>query len=649
MRSLKWLTIEYEDNKNRDGGKNEETKSKIHMDVRDDATDLLCTKNKTVNFISIFGPARMGKSTMMNMLAGVDDYSDEIFRSSCDMETVATGVDISEEFMTLREFSKLNGNQEVDSDVLIGFVDTEGQGNNVKDKLLECRNEPGEKERNTIRKLLVDTFESINVWLFPQNGTQKNQENLLFNDFSDDWKKTFKDMRKIFSEQLSVNGPKHGSDHPWTGRDIAELTKILCKTLIDEESFTISSIFERMQIARGKKGADAVREKLLYLTDTKIAEEIPTPQNELNKWFQDRFNELLEMFENDIEGLSLYRTRELKESLDIEYYLSKVIIRFPTKECELEPFLDSIFNSVNDNYRKYLVTFDDDILKSEGTEKIDKLIDSKFQKWKDHNKNARIVQANVLSENARNRFYYSLMAMYPEEEMRVCDNEDIDARVEAEIKSFFQKLKSEDFPNPIIKDISTIHGSEIRSIASKVKQRGYQIHEKIREKLAKEVNNFQTHFFEEAQMFSDSTRQCEVPLFREDLFMFYEKLVQTLLSNFNDAIKDLPKDLVQHHRVELENFCRSQRELLEAENKTKIISFAQRQMHDNLEISAKKLKCRLPMKEDQLNSEWFEILIQSKNIYLDHIASYYNQDNEISQDELRDLAPPLLESLKKNQ
>ncbi|RIB27196.1 hypothetical protein C2G38_2137955 [Gigaspora rosea] len=289
----------------------------------------------------------MGKSTFMNILAGVDNYDNEIFKTSSDVETVTTGVDIAKIFVPLKEFSKLNDNPEIDSSTLVGFVDTEGQGNKgekfdiylfspilaiskivifwwpallqvdsilnslgamtnsakritkeaqcqhqntkpyghlhivfrswnnketperVKNLLLESKEGSSKKgkEHNNIRELLNDSFESIDIWLFPTNGPKKN-ENLLFEDFSDNWKQTFKDMRKKFSEQLSINEPKHGAEKPWTGRDIAEFTKLLCKTLTSSENYAINSIFERMQIARAKSLAkNAIDEFRVIVTE----------------------------------------------------------------------------------------------------------------------------------------------------------------------------------------------------------------------------------------------------------------------------------------------------------------------------------------------------------------------------------------------
>ena len=67
----------------------------------------------------------------MNILAGVNDYDNEIFKTSPDMETVTTGVDISKTFVPLKAFTKLNGNPEINKNTLVGFVDTEGQGSKL--------------------------------------------------------------------------------------------------------------------------------------------------------------------------------------------------------------------------------------------------------------------------------------------------------------------------------------------------------------------------------------------------------------------------------------------------------------------------------------------------------------------------------------
>lgn len=67
----------------------------------------------------------------MNMLAGIEDPTKEIFLSSDSFQPFTKGVDLSKTFFPLEQFSILNGNSEVVSDrekVTVGFIDTEGQG-----------------------------------------------------------------------------------------------------------------------------------------------------------------------------------------------------------------------------------------------------------------------------------------------------------------------------------------------------------------------------------------------------------------------------------------------------------------------------------------------------------------------------------------
>ncbi|CAG8462710.1 4603_t:CDS:2 [Dentiscutata heterogama] len=137
MSSLKWIVISDEYNKSQGDTINEVATSNIYINVEKNATDLLSTENETVNLISIFGLANApsnsyiiitGKSTFMNIMAGVDDHDNEIFKSSSALETVTTGVDISKTFLPLRKFSKLNDYPEIDSNFLVAFIDTERQG-----------------------------------------------------------------------------------------------------------------------------------------------------------------------------------------------------------------------------------------------------------------------------------------------------------------------------------------------------------------------------------------------------------------------------------------------------------------------------------------------------------------------------------------
>ncbi|TGO83677.1 hypothetical protein BPOR_0609g00070 [Botrytis porri] len=82
-----------------------------------------------LNLISVMGPARSGKSTMMNILAGCTVT--ELFSTYPGMETFTKGIQIPTRVLTLPQFSSLEGATTVvpsTANVKVTFVDTEGQG-----------------------------------------------------------------------------------------------------------------------------------------------------------------------------------------------------------------------------------------------------------------------------------------------------------------------------------------------------------------------------------------------------------------------------------------------------------------------------------------------------------------------------------------
>jgi Guanylate-binding protein, N-terminal domain len=76
------------------------------------------------NLISIFGRARQGKSFLMNCLAG----EEQIFKISNEKESCTQGIDISEKWMSVTDFSRVDGGTLCQGDAKVGFVDAEGQG-----------------------------------------------------------------------------------------------------------------------------------------------------------------------------------------------------------------------------------------------------------------------------------------------------------------------------------------------------------------------------------------------------------------------------------------------------------------------------------------------------------------------------------------
>ncbi|KAG8630136.1 hypothetical protein KVT40_001755 [Elsinoe batatas] len=86
------------------------------------------TVKDPLNLVSVIGPARSGKSTLMNFLSG---SKTELFPTSPGATTFTKGIYVPTKIVDLPTFSSLEGEPVIDatnSAVKITFVDTEGQG-----------------------------------------------------------------------------------------------------------------------------------------------------------------------------------------------------------------------------------------------------------------------------------------------------------------------------------------------------------------------------------------------------------------------------------------------------------------------------------------------------------------------------------------
>ncbi|KAJ0284249.1 hypothetical protein CBS470a_006964 [Colletotrichum nupharicola] len=93
-----------------------------------EANDLIGAIKGPLNLITILGPARTGKSTLLNCLAG---SKSDLFQTSSGAMTFTKGVLITTETCTLPQFSSMDGAPRVDSDkpdLKVSFIDTEGEG-----------------------------------------------------------------------------------------------------------------------------------------------------------------------------------------------------------------------------------------------------------------------------------------------------------------------------------------------------------------------------------------------------------------------------------------------------------------------------------------------------------------------------------------
>ncbi|KAF1819775.1 uncharacterized protein K489DRAFT_433910 [Dissoconium aciculare CBS 342.82] len=96
------------------------------MTVNSTTNDFVRLVKTPLNLRSVLRPARSGKSTLMNLLAG---SKTELFDTSSGATTFTKGVYIPTSIMTSPDFSSLEGEPVIDAsdpNVKVSFVDTEG-------------------------------------------------------------------------------------------------------------------------------------------------------------------------------------------------------------------------------------------------------------------------------------------------------------------------------------------------------------------------------------------------------------------------------------------------------------------------------------------------------------------------------------------
>ncbi|XDG03864.1 hypothetical protein ABKA04_003479 [Annulohypoxylon sp. FPYF3050] len=136
-KSLRWLEIEDsshnteqdEDDDDDDDDDDDESETHYVLQYREPANSYVHTIGDPLNFISIVGPTRGGKSTLMNLLAGCE--TKPLFNTASGSQSCTKGIDLGNKVMTLEGFSTINNCEKVvpeASNQKIAFIDTEGQG-----------------------------------------------------------------------------------------------------------------------------------------------------------------------------------------------------------------------------------------------------------------------------------------------------------------------------------------------------------------------------------------------------------------------------------------------------------------------------------------------------------------------------------------
>ena len=100
------------------------------LQVSSRATEMLSEIPCAVSFVSIFGAARSGKSTLISFLCGIPN----VFPANDGTDSYTKGIDISNKFQSLEDFSVAGGPPADTTPITgvgalrIGFADAEGQG-----------------------------------------------------------------------------------------------------------------------------------------------------------------------------------------------------------------------------------------------------------------------------------------------------------------------------------------------------------------------------------------------------------------------------------------------------------------------------------------------------------------------------------------
>ena len=329
--------------------------------IEDPTNKVVRMVTEPLSLISVMGPARSGKSTLMNLLAGC--RVSELFPTYPGMETFTKGIYVPTRMLSLPEFSALEGDppvQSSNSSIKVTFVDTEGQGaigtsydmslfspalissrvviyNRTGGLLVEeiinqlgmmtqaaqrlksasesssgpifghlfivfnqfrlnrtdtaatlqatLVNEEREtdassKNRNTIRALLRSAFESIQVYILPDQLKEESRDALadgtkqflLLDDFRPKYLEYFKLLRVGLSRAL-VQPRELTKGIPLTGGALADFMPQFTAAINKADPLNIPSIFEAAQNGAINKAINACSVGLTTSLDAQLGDQ----------------------------------------------------------------------------------------------------------------------------------------------------------------------------------------------------------------------------------------------------------------------------------------------------------------------------------------------------------------------------------------
>lgn len=240
------------------------------------------------------------------------------------------------------------------------------------------------KERNSVRKLLLENFESVNVWLFrqPANADILMEVNELTADKVDSqFLDTVNSLMRVISKQLSTPTKFNGTN--LTGSKLNELLCQVCSTINEGDSINVPSVFRAME----KNTLDRVHRECIELFNQKskaIVDSFPIGEEQLAKNIKELEDIVFKKLSTELAECTLHEEKKAAHK-DIAAHIKKTKENFEsdnrTKTLDL---VTQAYNAESANLKAEFNKFFDDGKPFENKQDLDSKFSSLQAKMKEN-------------------------------------------------------------------------------------------------------------------------------------------------------------------------------------------------------------------------------------------------------------------------
>mmetsp|Transcript_46774 Transcript_46774/g.92036 ORF Transcript_46774/g.92036 Transcript_46774/m.92036 type:complete len:605 (+) Transcript_46774:76-1890(+) len=194
-----------------------------------------------------------------------------------------------------------------------------------KAKQIASANDPAKaaKERNDIRQLLLDNFETITVHLFKQPATadelkehKELPEELIDQEFIAGVNNLLTSVTKQMAEPTLFNGK------PLTGPKMKSLMATVCKQVNEGGAINVPSVFAAMEKETVMRVGAACFQEFKVLADA-LKEKLPIPDQECKDALSKAIKDMLERFDEELKEC-LLEVEKKGMKTEIELHAKKV-------------------------------------------------------------------------------------------------------------------------------------------------------------------------------------------------------------------------------------------------------------------------------------------------------------------------------------